>query len=341
MPVLDVRTKAHARELIQSMRTIDPDGPSALSWVTAELPALLGMEKAYACVYGERGGGHIGLDAFFAERFRRGTEALFDEWVQRQPPPTWTTYHPLRPEPRQRNRVLNLAAILRIAGRPRDEIPVAEIERRAGIFHDDVLRILVCDGESLLAYVAAHQPDRPTQRQKVAFAAVLPALRRRLTLERRLAHGARTSAALDAALEAIGTPAFVVSLRGYVHERNASGEGRDLRRALADAVMRRPTAYALEIVPLALARAGPAYLVLLRGGNHDQRAAACVAVATKRRGLTARQSAVLARVLRGASNAAIAAELGVSSRAVEQHVTALFDRFGVESRAALVAAVLS
>ena len=56
--------------------------------------------------------------------------------------------------------------------------------------------------------------------------------------------------------------------------------------------------------------------------------------------LTGREE-VLALALRGYANPAIAAHLGVSGRAVELHITALFDRVGVESRAASVVQVLT
>jgi DNA-binding NarL/FixJ family response regulator len=57
--------------------------------------------------------------------------------------------------------------------------------------------------------------------------------------------------------------------------------------------------------------------------------------------LTPRQGEVLGLVSRGLANATIAAALGCGDRAVELHLTALFDRAGVESRAALVARVLT
>jgi DNA-binding CsgD family transcriptional regulator len=57
-------------------------------------------------------------------------------------------------------------------------------------------------------------------------------------------------------------------------------------------------------------------------------------------GLTPRQREVLGRVAGGDATGTIAAALGISERAIEMHLTALFDRVGVDSRAALVARVL-
>ena len=48
-------------------------------------------------------------------------------------------------------------------------------------------------------------------------------LRQRLIWEREVAEAPRTAAALGAALEAIGAPAFVVDARGYVLHLNRAG----------------------------------------------------------------------------------------------------------------------
>ena len=57
-------------------------------------------------------------------------------------------------------------------------------------------------------------------------------------------------------------------------------------------------------------------------------------------GLTARQSEVLALLARGHTNARIASELGCAEGTVEIHVSRILDRAQVESRAALIAALL-
>lgn len=49
---------------------------------------------------------------------------------------------------------------------------------------------------------------------------------------------------------------------------------------------------------------------------------------------------MLHQLAKGHSNACISAELGISERTVEVHITAIFDRAQCASRAQLVAAVL-
>lgn len=56
-------------------------------------------------------------------------------------------------------------------------------------------------------------------------------------------------------------------------------------------------------------------------------------------GLTTRQREVALLVAQGASNAEIAAGLGISNKTVEKHISALFDRLGVRTRAAIAVQV--
>ena len=55
--------------------------------------------------------------------------------------------------------------------------------------------------------------------------------------------------------------------------------------------------------------------------------------------LTPRQAQVLDLVARGFTNALIADELGIGEGTVEFHLSAIFDKAGVESRAMLIARV--
>jgi len=58
-------------------------------------------------------------------------------------------------------------------------------------------------------------------------------------------------------------------------------------------------------------------------------------------GLTPAQTRVAALVLRGYSTRQIVNELGISSHTVQEHLRAVFDKFGIGSRRELVAALLS
>jgi DNA-binding NarL/FixJ family response regulator len=54
--------------------------------------------------------------------------------------------------------------------------------------------------------------------------------------------------------------------------------------------------------------------------------------------LTERQRVVLARMLKGRSNAQIGKELGISEATAKQHAHAVYAAFGVSSRADLILA---
>jgi DNA-binding CsgD family transcriptional regulator len=58
-------------------------------------------------------------------------------------------------------------------------------------------------------------------------------------------------------------------------------------------------------------------------------------------GLTTAQSRVVALIIRGHSTRQIVGELHISANTVQEHLTAVFDKFGVRSRRELVAAVLT
>lgn len=57
-------------------------------------------------------------------------------------------------------------------------------------------------------------------------------------------------------------------------------------------------------------------------------------------GLTSRESEVLRELVRGARNSEIAATLGISERTVKSHLKSIFQKLGVPSRSAAVAAAL-
>jgi len=82
----------------------------------------------------------------------------------------------------------------------------------------------------------------------------------------------------------------------------------------------------------ALTRRAPA-LVATNG-------ASAPAVSTDISMLTSRENEVLRELVRGARNSEIAATLGISERTVKSHLKSIFQKLGVESRSAAVAAAL-
>jgi DNA-binding CsgD family transcriptional regulator len=171
-----------------------------------------------------------------------------------------------------------------------------------------------------------------------------------LTLAEPYSHLERLDAALAAALEQIRSPAFVLSPSGEIQETNEAG----LRRLNEDA-----SGVAAQLLASARDNDGdPSYDVapLRRGGADSvlgylaverpsparatEQKDRCVAQAAARSRLTRRQAEVLSCVADGATNARIAANLGISERTAESHVAAILSRSGAASRAELIASLL-
>ena len=144
-------------------------------------------------------------------------------------------------------------------------------------------------------------------------------------------------AALTTALEALQSPAFIVSAPDTVLHANSRGQAlltssarevlailRDASPALSKTASRIP----LEAAP-------GHHLVIVRDREGDARSR--LASATPRWGLTPRQAGVLALVAQGESNRTVASRLGCSEKTVELHVSALLAKTHCSSRSQLVA----
>ncbi len=144
--------------------------------------------------------------------------------------------------------------------------------------------------------------------------------------------------ALEAALEAVPAPAFVLGPHGRVCHANA------LARALLKEDPASITAQLAEVAGGSASASGIALTHLEHPGHllavlqpEAADAAARGAAAAVRWGLSDRQRQVLERLADGRSNRAIAEDLGCALGTVELHVSAILGRAGVQSRAELVA----
>jgi DNA-binding CsgD family transcriptional regulator len=151
------------------------------------------------------------------------------------------------------------------------------------------------------------------------------------------------AAALDAALEALTAPAFVVGPHYKIEVANRAGlsllarDHKSVTTSIRQSALAGP-GRAFSITHLG--RAGePAYLLAIR--KESSGVVERVALAQKRWGLSVRQARVLELVATGASNKEIAGTLACAEATVENHLTELFRRSGARSRAGLVGRLIA
>lgn len=331
----DVRKKDRIVQLARSLSLVDLDDTGVVPRFIDELRSVVGADRAVVYCWEPVGeaariewahGSH-----FLTERARHDLEDFERRGV------SWGAYDRLRPDPRERNRVFQLKPLLARVGA---EWPVLQCYRHWGIGGHDQLRVLVCEGDSLLGYLGAWQPEPFRREQVQTVRALVKPLQRRLRVERALAGASRLRDALDAALGALGCEAFLTNEKGAIVEANALGraalvaDSATTRREVLDCSRGRPAPRCERFLLRGRSRpSGALVLRRLREGDRISRAAA-------RWGLTPAQARVLALLGEGLSNRAIAARLEVTERTVEAHLTAIMEKAQVESRAELLVRAL-
>lgn len=324
------RTDAkRAREISESLYRCSTDRgdiPPALH----ELQRLLGAcdGGAYRLKWHDR---HFDLDWFLASEPRSQLPTACARALVHQQSGRLAYYDPLRPEPRQRNVVFTKRE-LELPERDRPQLQ--EGIRLAGLGGADQLRVLVCDRSTLLAWVGFYRQEAFSSRERALLSAVVPALQTRFRFERQMDRAHALEAALDAALEALGSPAFLLDAAGRLVHANSLGRQASIPLAqLRSQSASPPESY--ELFDIRIPGAADHRLVVATtpraalGPRH--------AAMSQRWKLTPKQSLVLFGVLRGKSNKQIAEELRCVEGTVELHITAILKKSGAESRTALLA----
>ena len=159
-----------------------------------------------------------------------------------------------------------------------------------------------------------------------------------------------TPSALRATLDALGRAAMVVDGAGELIEANAAA--RALVGANGDSLLEELGACAASgdeherwtFQAVGAGEGRRAFLLTARSPVVVARASSVpvsVEAAANHWRLTARQHEILNRVVEGKPNRAIAEMLGIAERTVEAHLTAVFVKAHVESRAALIGRVFT
>ncbi len=143
-------------------------------------------------------------------------------------------------------------------------------------------------------------------------------------------------AALKVALDALPSPALVTGRNGQVvcanvNARVVLGEGGLVARWPVSDDDPVGSSSRWEVIPIQ--GAGPdAWLLLILSSRQAQ--------PPRHWSLTDRQTEVVNLIVRGLTNTGIAETLGIRLGTVEFHISAIFDKVGVYSRAALIATVI-
>jgi DNA-binding CsgD family transcriptional regulator len=343
--VLSKRDGAVLRDIERAALTLSLDGRGLLDDAIQPLAELLQIENVG--LYALRNAvGRWELARWECVGPMRDAESALRRVLARAPDPLY--YDPMAAPTSQRNRVVEaLAWIERHAPGSWESSPMyAEVMRPLGLHEHRQPRVLLCDGPAVVGWLGAVSERPPSRRDMHILARASTPMRRRLIAERQLQHGAITRAALDAMLERLGSPAFIIDAKGHILEINAAGASMlrerraDVVQALTAVVAERPSGMTIERIAVAAPGMPACSIAIVRDASLDARVMSCVRGAARRWQLTPKQARVLELVIRGQATATIAAALAISERAVELHVTGLFDKVGVDSRSALVAAVL-
>lgn len=325
-------------DLTHEIETLREGDVRVLGRVLPSIARLVSAETACTYALTPTDGG-FSVDFAEAHGARPEASARVTRWFERASGTAWAHYDPLRPERAQRNVALTLSDLEAMTTRPFARLPIVSMIERAGLLRRDQLRVVVCGGPVMLAWVGAYRDERFGARERGLLDALARPLRSRARLDRLLARGTFHRRALDAALEVVGAAAFITASSGAVLYANSAG------RALLEA----DTNGTLGEIRESIRRGAPGYGVtrIASPGVPDSFLAvrrslptdvdARLPVVATRWGLTRRQTDVLALVARGVANKTIAGALRCSVGTVEYHVTALLEKCGAESRAELVA----
>jgi DNA-binding CsgD family transcriptional regulator len=323
-------------ELTRRLGTLEAGDPPALKWALPAIVELVHAEKglAFGLVNEEP---NLGIDFLFGQGIQQ-TEVRGDfAGFLRRRSQGWAAYDPVRPEPRQRDRAISVLDLL--GWRQLEQLPMyRQLCTRHDMAERDQLRVLLCDGHYLAAWVGGFRREPFSSYERTLLQQVVPALKRRVVLERRLDGQALARRELDAMLEPLGTPAFVI--RSGIAIAHANQAGRQLLRRvpeLAEQLRKGRAPPGFDVTALASWGLSRHALAVLRVGQGD--ASVLVARAAQRWQLTARERQVLELLVTGLSNKDIATALQCSAKTIEVHVTVLLKKSGREQRTALAAAV--
>lgn len=236
----------------------------------------------------------------------------------------------LRPPVRQRNRALLLSQLVPDRAKLRLTSRQAGLHR-VGLEGLDQVRILVCEGATLKAFVGAYREEPFTARHRSLLMRLQPTLVERTRVLSMLPQAELSFTALRTVFENTATATGLVDSRGDVVMGNPRllASALTWRQELRAALAGDPSVFA--VTPVDAVGLPRHYLVrrLAQGGR-------VTSAFARKYALTPRETEVLEHVASGRSNAAIAALLVCSVRTAETHVSHLLAKTRAGSRTEVI-----
>ncbi len=330
MAQLGVNTGTRVTALTRSLLTWKPEDPPALPTALPQIRDLLSAEEAVALGV-SRGDGRFGLGLFEISGLDESrAKTIVHRWLAAEcgggnAEPAANT---LSPE-----------MFSTQAAREPNTPAIDHLLPQLGLQQQDEIRALICDTPSFVAWIGVFRTSGFTQRERAIFSELIPALRRRFSLERQVGESSLNTAALEAAMDAICSPAFIVYGDDSIKRANAAGRALLELEPKAREWLARSSRQGgdgqFSMTPLMVASPAQHHLAVLRRFPGDPLPR--LAVAAVRWKLTKKQTEVLGCIVRGASNKSIASDLRCSEGTVELHVSALLDKAQAEHRSELIA----
>ena len=357
MPRLPGPITARLKELREALGIIRVGAPSILETFLPEFGSLV---SSRGCAYGVRVEeeeyeiSFCHVSGVEAARVQATMKTIAD--VVRAPKRQLGFYTPARIERWQRNRaiafprnseVLRMAAALpgplatqRRSFEASSKQAYESAFAKLGVTDDCQLRVLVCSGPSLLAWIGAFRHEPFGAQDRRILQGLAPALQRRLAMERQWEDATFSAEAVPVLLENIPGAALIVNASGRIGHANAVAaallerDARGLREKIGDALRGAPLPPFMQLTRISASGWPACYLVVL---NNEKDPFGRVKLARQRWGLTQREAEILAHLASGAPNKTISALTDCAVRTVEQHVTLILAKLQVENRAAAIA----
>jgi len=350
-------------DLIASLEVLKEDAPECLVWLVPQLATLLGADQSLAFgVRQDESRLSLAFAHSYGSGFTRSLAHRFDELLRAKK--NGLLFNPARPEALQRNVAIALPPVLEIPGagyvarrgrrcKPIHFVPgkgLLDAECRsawvrlyadAGIDSKYVLRILICDGPVLLAWLGVFLPQRPSEQHRQLLGSLAAPLKRRLKLEALVGASLAGAGALETVLEKIAAPSFLIAAEGRIEYANSSGRAMvdvdpaRVRESLRESLTPNGSDAAFDVTRLSSPGAPDHYLAVQRRSADDH--ASRVEKAAQRWKLKPHEARVLSSLVQGDANKTIADKLDCMECTVELHITRMLRQAEVESRAALIA----